>query len=92
MFERRARKGQCFNQPYLGTREFSCQFRLVDQDAEPKPELHASLRGERDLGFMLYDMDFGPPPHANPNPMWYRPFMRDGVIEVPARESEEVRQ
>src|ERR1035437_8845979 len=30
MFERRAKKGQCFNQPYFGCREFSCAFRLVD--------------------------------------------------------------
>src|SRR3989304_8773647 len=32
MFERRASKGQCFNQPYLGTREFSCAFHLVDNE------------------------------------------------------------
>ena len=31
MFERRAGKGQCFNQPYLGCREFSCAFRLIDK-------------------------------------------------------------
>lgn len=30
MFERRASKGQCFNQPYLGTRECVASFRLVD--------------------------------------------------------------
>jgi CRISPR-associated protein Cas5d len=34
MFERRASKGQCFNQPYLGTRECSCSFRLVNPEAE----------------------------------------------------------
>ena len=34
MFERRASKGQCFNQPYLGTREFSASFRLVDPESE----------------------------------------------------------
>lgn len=91
MFERRARKGQCFNQPYLGTREFSCQFRLVAPD-EPRPAADASLIGERDLGFMLYDMDFGPPPHADPTPMWYRPILRDGVIDVPAADGDEVRR
>ena len=91
MFERRARKGQCFNQPYLGTREFSCQFRLVEA-GETQPEAGASLRGERDLGFMLYDMDFGQAPYSDPTPMWYRPTLRDGVIEVPARDSEEVRR
>lgn len=90
MFERRARKGQCFNQPYLGTRECSCAFRLVDPSAEPfiAP---SELQGERDLGWMLYDMDFGAPPHADPKPLFYRPTLRDGVIEVPPRNSTEVR-
>ena len=36
MFKRRAKKGQCFNQPYLGCREFSCSFRLVENiETEP---------------------------------------------------------
>jgi CRISPR-associated protein Cas5d len=90
MFERRARKGQCFNQPYLGTREFSCAFRLIDPDADPfvPPD---ELQGERDLGWMLYDMDFGPPPYGDPKPLFFRARLRDGAIDVPARESEEVR-
>lgn len=90
MFERRARKGQCFNQPYLGTREFSCGFRLIDPHAEPFMPV-AELRGERDLGWMLYDMNFGPPPHANPKPLFYRANLRDGVLAVPSRDSGEVR-
>ena len=91
MFERRARKGQCFNQPYLGTREFSCAFRLIDPADEPftPPD---ELRGEpKDLGWMLYDLDFGPPPHADPKPLFFRARLVDGVIDVPARDSEEVR-
>lgn len=90
MFERRARKGQCFNQPYLGTREFACGFRLVDPQAEPfaPPD---NLQGEREFGWMLYDMDFGPPPHADPKPLFFRACLRNGVIDVPPRDSEEVR-
>ena len=90
MFERRARKGQCFNQPYLGTREFSCAFRLLDSTVDPfvPPD---ELRGTRDLGWMLYDMDFGPPPHAEPKPMFFRAQLHDGAIIVPPRDSEEVR-
>ena len=30
MFERRAKKGQCFNQPYLGCREFSAHFSFIE--------------------------------------------------------------
>lgn len=90
MFERRARNGQCFNQPYLGTREFSCGFRLVDPPAEPFQPA-SELMGERDLGWMLYDLDYGLPPHEAPSPLFFRAVMRDGVIAVPARDSEEVR-
>lgn len=91
MFERRARKGQCFNQPYLGTRECDCEFRLVDPAAEPF-EPHKELLGEKDLGWMLYDMDFGAPSYDNPRPLFYRPIMHDGVIAVPPRGSKEVRE
>ncbi len=90
MFERRARKGQCFNQPYLGTREFACEFRLVDPKAAqfaPPDE----LRGDHDLGWTLYDMDFGQPPHSDPKPLFFRARLHDGAIDVPARDSEEVR-
>ncbi|NTW48939.1 MAG: type I-C CRISPR-associated protein Cas5 [Chlorobiales bacterium] len=86
IFERRARKGQCFNQPYLGCREFSCDFRLVDDPGkEPK-----AIDETRDLGFMLYDLDFTD--QKNPSPVFFRPQLKNGVIEVPDWESEEVRK
>ena len=89
MFERRAGKGQCFNQPYLGTREFSASFRLVDADAEVlKPALSPEQGGDRDLGIMLYDMDFSNP--QNIQAMFYRAEMKQGVIIVPPLNSEEI--
>jgi CRISPR-associated protein Cas5d len=57
MFERRAKKGQCFNQPYLGCREFSAEFRLVNPQTEPATPIAES----RDLGWMLYDLDYSDP-------------------------------
>lgn len=86
MFERRARKGQCFNQPYLGCREFSCDFRLVDDDSERS----IPIRETRSLNWMLYDMDFSDP--TAPQPMWFCPEMKEGTITVPAPDSEEVRR
>ena len=86
MFERRASKGQCFNQPYLGTRECSCSFRLVNPEAE---ELDASISENRDLGIMLYDMDFEQN-LKNPQAMFYRAQMENGVIIVPSKDSEEI--
>lgn len=86
MFERRAKKGQCFNQPYLGCREFSCAFQLIDhRDGSPPP-----IDETRDLGWMLYDLDFSDP--ADPKPMFFRPRMERGVLRVPPPESEEVRK
>ncbi|HQF56666.1 MAG TPA: type I-C CRISPR-associated protein Cas5c [Fibrobacteria bacterium] len=84
MFERRARKGQCFNQPYLGCREFSCAFEFVEPGSFTKPAIDET----RDLGFMLYDMDFKDP--ADPKPAFFRARMEKGVIEVPTWESPEV--
>lgn len=87
MFERRAKKGQCFNQPYLGCREFSCNFRLIEN---PEKEEKCSIDETRDLGFMLYDMDFTD--EKDPKPMFFRVQLNHGVIEVPSIESEEVRR
>lgn len=84
MFERRVAKGQCFHRPYLGCREFPAQFEPV-VGSVPAP--HECLKGERDLGFMLHDIDFA----DNMAPRFYRPTMADGVIEVPHPESLEVR-
>lgn len=89
MFERRASKGQCFNQPYLGTREFSASFRLVNPDDETlTPPISEEQGGTKDLGIMLYDMDFTD--KKNIQPMFYRPQMKDGVIIVPPINSEEI--
>lgn len=85
MFERRAAKGQCFNQPYLGTREFAASFRLIDKNAE---DLRPAIDENRDFGIMLYDMDFSD--IKNIQPMFYRAKMVQGAIMVPAYNSEEI--
>lgn len=86
MFERRARKGQCFNQPYLGCREFSCEFRLVDPAGEPASPIPET----RELGWMLYDLDFSDPKDIRP--MFFKAKMENGTILVPDRNSEEVKK
>ena len=85
MFERRASQGQCFTQPYLGCREFAANCRLVENlDYLPSP-----LPEDRDFGIMLYDMDFEGNPQK-PDAMFYRAKMRQGVIVVPDKDSEEI--
>jgi CRISPR-associated protein Cas5d len=83
MFERRAKKGQCFHRPYLGCREFACYFRLVDLNEE----LVEPICETRDLGFMLYDMDFEKDAN-NPTPLFFRAYMDKGVINTDRREVE----
>ena len=89
MFERRASKGQCFNQPYLGTREFSASFRWVDAETEQlQPAISEEQGGTKDLGIMLYDMDYND--KKSPQPMFYRTQMNEGVIIVRTINSEEI--
>lgn len=86
MFERRASKGQCFSQPYLGTREFSASFKLVQPDTDV---LDPPINETRDLGIMLYDMNFEVS-LKNPPAMFFRAKMENGVIIVPLKGSEEI--
>lgn len=86
MFERRAVKGQCVNQPYLGCREFAADFKLVDSNV-PQP---ATISESRDLGYMLYDMDYTTA--ADPIPFFFPARLENGVVRVPLRDSQEVRQ
>lgn len=90
IFNRRARNGQCFNQPYLGCREFSANFELLEKEI-PVSE----ISGTRDLGWMLYDMSFGEKDKKGKQmiePMFFQPALADGIITVPAPDSEEVKK
>lgn len=86
MARRRVEKGQCYHQPYFGCREFPVNFRLC-RELPPCPE---ELRGIRDLGYMLYDLDYSNPEDIRP--MFFRGVLRDGVLEVPSADSPEVKQ
>lgn len=74
---RRLRQGQCYHQPCLGCREFPAHFRLFEGDYVAT---HYEAVPERDLGFMLYDMDYSNP--ENIYPTFFRAVMKSGVIEV----------
>lgn len=83
-FNRRARRGQCFHQPCLGTREFPADFELLEPDAPLPPTIPDS----RDLGFMLWDID-----HANSRAsMFFRATLDKGVLKVPPPSSPEIRR
>jgi len=82
IFRRRARNGECFQQPCLGCREFPAYFSLLEDEEMPVSAL--ANDAPRDLGLMLYDIDFA----HNMTPMFYRPRLENGVIDV-ARWKEE---
>jgi CRISPR-associated protein Cas5d len=83
-FNRRARKGQCFHQPCLGTREFSANFRLVEPGESSPPTISET----RDLGFMLYDIE-----HAGDRAsLFFRAALENGVMRVPPPASTEIRR
>lgn len=71
MFKRRAQKGQCFHRPYFGCREFPVSFEWCDELPD-NPE-----KEDRDLGFMLHDIDF----ENDRTPRFFRAIMKNGVID-----------
>jgi CRISPR-associated protein Cas5d len=76
MVSRRLRKGQQYHSPCLGTREFGARIELIEErQIEP-----SKLIGKRDLGWMLYDMDFSDPKDIKP--MFFRAEMINGVIDL----------
>lgn len=70
--------------PHLGTRECTAFFKLLPEGAKNGDDL---LKESRDFGLMLYDIDFD---SKELSPMLYHAYMRNGVIEVPDINSEEI--
>lgn len=85
MMRRRVEKGQFYHQPCFGVREFPAHFKPCTQ-LPPCPE---ELKGEKDLGWMLLDMDYSDPENITPH--FFRATLRDGVLEVPPMYDKEVR-
>lgn len=77
MFQRRAKKGQCFWQPYLGCREFSAHFELVE-DAAAASLAEPPISDSPNLGWMLHDIDFA----DAMKPGFFRAEMKSGVIDL----------
>ena len=74
---RRLKRGECFHTPYFGCREFPVKFCLYEN--EEIATAYAD-EDERDLGFMLYDLDYSDP--ENIQPMFFRAIMKKGVIDL----------
>lgn len=92
-FQRRARTGKCFQQPYLGCREFPAFFEYVE-DAGESPVRLAPFT--QHLGLMLYDVfDLRREmvcPNDDPFISLFDATVKDGLLSVPAYESDMVRK
>lgn len=84
IMRRRVEKGQFYHQPCFGCREFPARFKACEAPPPCPEELH----GTRDLGYMLWDLDYSDP--ENILPLFFRASLQDGVLRVPTRESGEV--
>ena len=83
--KRRIHRGQCYHAPYFGCREFPAHFQWCQELPPCPPE----LQGQRDLGWMLWDMDYSDPQEIRP--LFFRAVLQDGGLTVPTRDSGEVR-
>ena len=75
-FRRRVERGQCYYRPYLGCREFSCDFAVPSGTEQ-------SIAENRDLGLMLFDIAFGRQPGRSNVPLFFEAQLQNGVLEVP---------
>lgn len=81
MFRRRVRRGQCYRRPYLGVREFSCEFTEPGPEDKPIPDAIP-------IGSMFYDMFYGP--DGKPTPLFAQDMaVREGVLDCEAARNAE---
>jgi CRISPR-associated protein Cas5d len=89
-FERRAKNGQCFYQPYLGCREFGAYFELFETAATQNP-----YDISENIGLMLYDVfDLSRPGSSSdaPSISLFEANIKNGVLEIPAYSSSAVKK
>jgi len=79
MFLRRSERGQCYHRPYLGCREFAADFEVFT-NGKPIPE---PISETRDLGWILYDMDFN---GKEPMPRFFRANLDNGRMMIDEKE------
>jgi CRISPR-associated protein Cas5d len=77
MFTRRMAKGQSFQQPYFGCRECIADLELLE-------ELPTPLTLDKDLGIMLWDIDYQASGKKERNvPIFFHAHIKSGTIDVP---------
>ncbi len=86
-FSRRAEKGKCYYQPYLGCREFPAYFEIADSDSPNATDI------DLDVGYMVYDVfDLSRPGDSSAKPLisLFRAQITGGILDVPSWDDVEV--
>lgn len=86
MFGRRAAGGQCFHRPCLGTREFAADFELIRDGAASPPSTLPASQQNRDLGWMLYDLEYSD--RSSAQARFFHARLTSGVLDVQRCRSE----
>ena len=76
MFQRRLKKGQHFHQPYFGCRECIAEVFEVQGDEVP-------INDSRDLGIMLWDIQFTKDPKGENHPVFFKASLEKGTVSYP---------
>jgi CRISPR-associated protein Cas5d len=76
ILKRRLEKGKCYHTPYFGVREFPVKFQLWDK----QKKVQTAYQGEKDLGYMLYDLDYQG--ESGIEPMFFRAVLKDGKLDL----------
>lgn len=83
MFTRRAKKGQCYRQPYFGQREYSLDFSLAGENDKASPDITVPI------GSMLFDMIYDE--KGVPSPLYfYDVAIQQGILSCPNAENEKL--
>jgi CRISPR-associated protein Cas5d len=81
---RRLRKGQFFQKPFLGTREFSAEFEVIESNTDIPKSCYADV-SENDLGYMLYSIGYNDVDDSQTqevNPTFFRAVLRNGILDL----------
>ena len=76
IISRSLKRGQCYHTPYFGCREFPVNFREYEFDSVPT----AYAGEDKELGYMLYDMDYSDLQHIRP--MFFKATLHNGVLDL----------
>lgn len=92
-FERRAKHGKCFQQPYFGCREFPAFFEYIEPEKEA---VSNPAKFDQHLGFMLYDIfDLGKNAVSEKDKPFitlFDAYVHNGVLDVPPFDSATVKK